>query len=211
MNFQDLQDEVSIMLKDASPEIVARIPNAINEALLDVCDRARVPDLLRVSSFTTVVNQAYGPMPVGFDGRLLFFGTPDMEIEVEQGGLLDLMRAYPMLDEAGEVSRVALEGATVWYQGIPTVATTYPVLYLALPTLFSALTDVTPSYIPLHLERRLLCHRAAAILYNLIEDGIEQEKPNTAAETLQAEKAFVEFLEYLARRKKHYAQSVWRI
>lgn len=199
------------MLKDASPEIVARIPNAVNEALLAVCDKARVPDLLRVSSFTTVVGQAYGSMPAGFDGRLLFFGTPEMEIEVEPGGLTELMKENPLLDTAGEVRRVALEGSVLWYQDIPAAPTTYPVLFQALPTLFSAPGDLCPSYIPGHLERRLLCHRAAAYLYNLIEDGIEQDKPNTAAEMRQADDALTEFEEYLARRRKHYAQSVWRI
>ena len=209
VTFSDLIDEVQILVVDDSPSVVNAIPGKINEALFEVAESASIPDLKRVGIFTTVIDQAWATMPDGFNGKLLFVGNDRTSLAIAEGGVQQLMEVTPTLDELGSVHTVALEGSIMYYQGIPSEATTYPILYMAYPTLLVGSRDVVPSYIPPHLQRSVLIHSAAAKIFNTIEDGVEGDKVNTNAQLFLHNTYLEQFKAFWAKRRTNAARGVW--
>jgi hypothetical protein len=211
--FAHLKDEVAILLQDTSAEIVARIPIALNEALYSVADEliscGGIPDLKAIGTFETVVDQAWTTLPTGFNGKLLFAGNDSTCLAIADGGVAQLMAENPSLDESGPVHTVALEGSVLYYQGIPSSATTYPILYQINPTVWSDDADVVADWVPLHLQRLLFVHKATATLFNWIEDGIDGDQVNTLAQLGLHEKYLTQMREFLARRKTASMRSIW--
>lgn len=209
VTLSDLHDEVDILVRDTSDEIANLIDIKINEAFAMVHDLVVIPDLKRIDIFTTVPDQAWTTMPTGFNGKLLFVGNDSTSLAIADAGVEQLMEVTPLLDESGPVHTVALEGNTLYYQGIPDSATTYPILYVVKPTPLVKDRDEVPSYIPEHLQRGLFVHLAASLLFNIIEDGIEGEKVNTSAQRYLHNGYMEQFNAHLASRRTASARSVW--
>ena len=213
--FTNLQDEVQVLVQDTSTELTQKIPIALNEALFSVADEmissGGIPELKRIGVFTTVIDQAWTNLPSGFNGKLLFVGNDSTSLAVADGGVKQLMEDNPLLDSTGSVHTVALEGTILYYQGIPTEATTYPILYQINPTPWVDGGDLVEDYIPFHLQRSLFIHKAAADLWDKIEDGMEGEKVNTAVQLGLHEKYVTQMREHLARRRINSKRSVWRV
>ena len=213
VTFADLKDEVAVILQDTSTSFAARIENALNEALFDVAEECisigGIPELKAIGTFTTVVDQAWCNLPSGFNGKLLFVGNDSTSLAVADGGVKQLMEDAPLLDAIGPVHTVALEGIILYYQGIPSEATSYPILYQINPTLWALDADVVPSWVPVHLQRLLFVHKAAAILWNMIEDGINGDKVNTNANLGLYGKYLQQFKEFITRRRKASKRSAW--
>lgn len=207
--FSDLIDEVQILVADDSDSIVNAIPDRINEALFEVAESVVVPDLKRVGIFTTVIDQAWTTMPTGFNGKLLFVGNDSTSLAIAEGGVQQLMEVNPLLDESGPVHIVALEGTTIYYQGIPSEATTYPILYVIKPDALAKSTDALPEWIPEHLQRGVIVHNAAAKIFDTIEDGIEGDKVNMQAQLYLHKTYEDQFTAYWAKRRTNAARSVW--
>jgi hypothetical protein len=215
VTFADLKDEVAIITQDSSVNLVAQVETALNEALYNVAEEmissGGIPDLKRIGTFTTVVDQAWTTLPTGFNGKLLFAGNDSNCLAIADGGVEELMEENPLLDTSGPVHTVALEGSVLYYQGIPTSATSHPILYQVYPTLWALESDVVPDYIPVELQRSLFVHYAAAEMFNKIEDGIDGEKVNTAAQLGLHEKALTKMRHHLGRRKASNKRSAWLI
>jgi hypothetical protein len=213
MTFRQLKDEVEVILQDSSADLIDRIPHALNEALFSVADEliseGGIPELKRIGTFTTVVGQAWATMPTGFNGKLLFVGNESESLAIATGGVRQLMEGNPELDSTGDVHTVALEGSTIYYQGIPSSATSFPILYQINPTQWTDDVDTTDTWVPTHLERGLFVHKAASILFNLVEDGIDGEKVNTKAQLGLHAGYLTQMREFLARRRPHAMRSVW--
>lgn len=201
MNFGQLQTEVQLLLQDWSDDIVSRIPGAVNEALAYAAGEVDIPSLKLVTSVDTVVDQAWATMPVTSAGKLLYvsYGS-NTEVDI-MPSLTDLLVDSPGLDEAGEVESVALEGNVLWYRKIPETATTLLILIYRKPTTLSGSTD-TPDIIPDHLHRHILIHGAARILYEDIEDGLdENEKVNTLHHTSMTETGIQKLREWIGKNR----------
>ena len=201
MNFGKLQSEVQLLMQDWSSDIASNIPGAINEAQAYVAGEVDIPELKLVTSIDTVVNQAYATMPVTSAGKLLYvsFGS-NTEVDIVPS-LTDLLIDSPGLDEEGEVECVALEGSVLWYRKIPETATTLLILIYRKPTLLVDEKD-TPSVFPEHLHRLLLVHGACSILYEGIEDGMdENEKVNTLHHTAQQERGIQKLREWIGKNR----------
>ena len=209
VTLNDLHDEVAILVRDTSDDIENLIDVKLNEAFATVHDLVVVPELKRVGSFTTVTDQAWTTMPTGFNGKLLFVGNDRTSLAVADAGVVQLMEDCPALDASGPVHTVALEGSTLYYQGIPSDATTYPILYVVNPTPLSRGKSEVPDYIPAHLQRGLFVHLAAALLFNIIEDGVEGEKVNTSAQTYLHQGYFDQFRAHMSSRRTASARSIW--
>jgi hypothetical protein len=67
-----------------------------------------------------------------------------------------------------------------------------------------------PAYIPLHLQRGLIAHRTAAIIFDKIEDALEGEKSNMLSQLSMYEKYKNDFRSHVASRRRSHANSVWR-
>lgn len=215
VTFQDLIDETTIILHDSSTDFQDLIPVKLNEAMFAVADEAvssgGIPELKRIGIFTTVPAQAWTNLPTGFNGKLLFVGNEEISLAIADGGVQQLMEINPLLDEEGLVHTVALEGTILYYQGIPSIATNYPILYQVWPTELVAASDPVPAWVPQHLQRGLFIHKAAALIYNLIEDGIEGEKVNTQAQLMLHNGYVTQYLEYLGRRRPGRKTSAWMV
>lgn len=208
VTLDDLHDEVKIIVRDTSDTVEDMIDAKLTEALMSVASECVIPDLKRIGQFTTVVDQAWVTMPTGFNGKLLFVGNDSTSLAVADGGVQQLMEDTPLLDESGPVHTVALEGNILYYQGIPTEATSYPILYQIWPDTFDV-TPSVPTWVPPHLERGLFIHKAAALIFNIIEDGVIGEKVNMAAQLLLHQTYLDQFKAYLGSRRTAAKRSVW--
>lgn len=209
VTLSDLRDEVLVIVRDTSATVADMVDAKINEALMAVADSVVIPELKRIGLFTTVVDQAWATLPTGYNGKLLFVGNDSTSLAIATGGVKQLMAENPLLDESGPVHTVALEGNIMYYQGIPSSATTYPILYMIWPTELVADGDSVPSYIPPHLQRGLFIHYAAALIFNIIEDGVSGEKVNMAAQMGLHNGYLNQFLEYISKRRISCKSSVW--
>ena len=203
MNFGDICTEVEVLLQDSSSEIVSRIPGAVNEALFYAVDKVDIPALKRLVSVTTIVDQAWASLPSSSAGKLLHVSSSSSngsEILI-LSNLEDLLERSPSLDYEGDVEMVALEGSTLYYQSIPSTATALLVLHYIYPDNLAGASDV-PMGIPESTHRKLLIHGAAAILYEYVEDGLdEKEKTNTIWHTNLRDQGIVDLLSWRAKNK----------
>lgn len=213
MNFLELKDEVEILVDDPSAVIMDRIPGVVNEAVLAVANAPGIvlPGLKALYTSETVLGQAYLTLPDNNAEKLLFVSAVDSGTPISVNNTLeDLLGDYPTLTEEGDVEAVALEGSTLWYHKIPSLATPLLVLYYKKPEVLTLDTDI-PSVIPEHLHRKTIVPYAGMILYNLIEDGIEGEKVNTAVQMNFHDQGIIELREYLAARRRGRHHSVWSV
>lgn len=210
MTIAEVMTEVEILIQDTSAELNDPMINYINEALAAISDDCVIPELKVLGSVLTVPGQAWVAMPEGFSGKLLFVTNEQGRIPVNQDGLEGLLGRCPTLDDSGEVEEVALEGTTLWYQPIPEEAASLTIVYQKWPDVVAEDDDV-PTFIPPYLQRRLLAHKVAAIIWDKIEDGMDGEKINTLVQEGQYEKARVDFGKFNARRRIASMTSKWEV
>ena len=209
MTLSEAKAEILAIVKDHSDYVLDNLTNFVNEALAAIANETEIPDLKLLTSVSTVEDQAWVNMPTGFDGRLLYAGNSNGQITIHPEGMRGLILNDPGLDRSGSVDMVALEGSILYYQGIPAETETLTILIYQKPTLLTSDDDVIPTYIPMHLQRGLLSHRAAAVVYDKIEDEFEGTKPNVNAQMALYEGWKIKFQQHLSRRRRSYAKSVW--
>jgi hypothetical protein len=207
MNFSELQRELKGLLMDQSNTILASVPDYINEAVQQVAEEVRLPELRQVSSITTSTSTYYVNMPSGFSSRLKYCGDSTGEYTILDT-LEELIRLYPSLDEDGDISYVVCEGSILYYQPIPAVAKVLTCIGYHTPATLVNDTD-TPSFIPDFLHRATVVNMAAANAYAAIEDGIEKEKVNTAVFTMLGQQGINKVREYVSRRRPVVSKSNW--
>lgn len=211
MRFSVLQDEVYIGLKDSSQEVIDRIPDMINQARNEIAAEVELPALRVLSSLNTIPGQAWVALPSGNAQRLLFIGTSSGRISVVEGGLVDLLSVYPLLDQVSDVEYVALEGSVIYYQGSPAVAQAMVVYYTVFPTPMSAAGD-QPTELPEPLQRGLILHKTLELFYDILEEGMEDgQKINKAVHELEYKKYKIKLEEWAAKRKPHVITSCWSV
>jgi len=208
MNYGEIITEVEVLLQDSSPEIVSRIPGAVNEALRFAADEVDLPSLKSLVSIDTVVDQAWASLPDSSADKILKVSSSTSNgspIEI-LSSLEELLEYSPSLDYTGDVEVVALDRGILYYQGIPASATTLLVLLFTYPAELSAETDV-PDHIPLSLHRKILVHGAASIVYEFIEDGSESaDRPNTNWHAVQREDGIVRLRQWRAKNRQGKAR-----
>ena len=207
-NFAELVEETKLALQDAGDISEERVKLSLNEAYLEITDETEIPSLKKLTTVTTVVGQSWLNMPEGFSGRLRYVGNGDGKLSIVDGGLEGLIQIYPLLDDVGSVTDVALQGTLLYYQGIPDIAEDLVVLYYEDVNILEA-DDDTPDYLPEYLHRDLLVNKAAFREYSNIEDGIEGIQVNMQKYKGLYEEAKQKLQDWLARRRRHSSRSVW--
>lgn len=209
MTFKEMQDEVFIIIKDSS--LQSRIPGILNDAYQEVVNEVHLPALKVFTTVSTVVGQSFCNLPTGVLGSLLYIGNVSGKIELAEGGLGELLTDDPSLGTDGAVWKVAQEGSILWYIFQPEEAESLYLLIYVSPAVLIADGDI-PSVLPTMLHRQLLVYRAAAILWNMIEEGVEGEKVNTAAYTALYQKEGIDKLrEWVAKQVRHSSDSIWSV
>jgi hypothetical protein len=210
MNFGELQREFKTVVQDASAEILASMPDFINEALLQVCEETRPPSLKVIFSQSLSMSVAWVNTPTLFSGKLTYVGDNNGEIKV-LNTLEDMIREYPTMTETGTVECVVLQGKVLWYQKIPTVSTTLACIGYNSPAALSSPND-TPEDIPTYLHRGLLVNKAAANAYSIIEDAIEdKDKINTKLFLSLYEQSKHQMLAWVSSRRTNISVSCMRV
>jgi hypothetical protein len=208
MNYSELQRELKAIIMDQSPKILLMVPDLINEAVQNIAEEVKFPELKQVSSVTTSISTYYVNMPATFSSRLKYAGNSDGEYTVLDGGVEELIRLFPTLAETGDIQYVTLEGNILYYQPIPTVAETITCIGYHVPATLVNDTD-TPSFIPEWLHRESIVNTAAILAYNSIEDGVEGDKVNTKVFMGLAEVGLNKVRAYISRRRPVVSTSNW--
>jgi len=209
MNYSELLREVKSVVADASPTILVSIPDMINEAIQLIAEEAYLPSLKTMFTVTTNTSAAYTTVPTAFSGKLTYVGTSDGEIK-RYNSVEELIREFPAMDEVGDVEGIALEGTVLWYQKIPSTATTLTCIGYNSPTALSNSTD-TPDCIPEYLHRGLIVNKTAMLCYNIIEDGMEAEKVNTVLFENLYQKSVAKLGEWVSKRRVNTVINAWTI
>lgn len=215
MKLEDMVTEVGLLVQDSSLE--DSYVSYINEAFLQAAHAPGVflPDLKRIDLATTVVDQnmtLLSALAKGFSGGLSRVNDPDITIFSSLEDLLDDMNAgSESLADVGKVSRVALEGSTLWYHPIPETPQTIQMVLFGNPPILVADND-EPLCFPPNVHRNIGVHGAAMIAYNLIENEIDDDKTNTMANKIFFEKGITDLQMWIGKnRNQHKNLSTWNL
>ena len=218
MNLGQLRREVEILIDDESFDSFT-VDQYINQALRYATELVKFPSLKRFGTVTVggTGSNAYGDIEdLGiseFSGILTRVTDEDGSEVTIMPKLESLIDKYPTMEEVGDVESVALEGNILWFQKIPESPQTLAVVFYKTPDLLSANSD--KPIIPEHLQRSLLVHGAAWMIYDQIEDGIEGKKVNTinhhyhSFDESNKESGIVKLREWIAVRRIHHISSIW--
>lgn len=155
---------------------VQEIAGGVKSLLLDVI----IPPLPNLFTIATVITttEAFVDMPNTYQrGLQLAVSSSGTEINIANS-FIDFSRTYPALDRVGSISEVVEFGDKLYYQGIPKNAEEVTLHFYRKPIDMVEDTD-TPDGVPEHLQIALLTNFAAWKAYEIIEDGLEGEMPNT--------------------------------
>jgi len=210
MTLEEMIREVKTEIKDANPNILLSLTDYLNEALSWVASEFTLPSLKKFNTVTTVVSQAWLSMPSGFNGRLIYVGDAEGEIQIVDGGIQELLRMYPDLSDEGSITEVAIENSTLWYQAIPATATTLYIVYREDPDELVNSTD-TPTCLPTYLHRGILVNKACALAYSVIEEGITGDKTNTMFYEGKVQQGIAQLNKWISQRRSNVSHSIWDV
>ena len=217
MNRLQIRTEIENLIQDDSFSETT-LNEYIDQSIIYTGANVDIPELKRIDTVDTILEQAYtslSGLTGGFSGKLRRVKNAEGDAISVFSDLALLMDEYPTMIEEGEVEAVALEGSTLWYQDIPTVAETLTCLYYRNPTVLSLDTE-SPSDFPAHLHRHLFIHGAAYMIYDQIEDDVEDPKVNTKAhfwlsfDERNRHSGIVKLREWLAKTRRHNISSSWK-
>lgn len=151
------------------------IGQRLNEGVLEIAGEYLLPQLRTSNTVTTSTSNAYVSMPANFHRHLFHVYSKTQDAVIGKGRELyehaRLIKAYPGMDQSGNIARLALSGRTLWYQPIPATSDTLTLHFYRKPVDMSANTD-EPDGLPAHLHRKLLVNYAAMSIFDeLEEDG----------------------------------------
>ena len=218
MKLKDMVLEVDNIVQDKAYDS-DKIKGFINEAILYASNLVNLPDYKRIGTVQTVRSQPYVSLTDitgGFAGRIVKVSNPNIAV---YSNLVLLMDYYASatnqsLTQEGDLEAVALEGSTLWYQYVPATETNITFLYYRNPSILKENSE-EPPYFPEHLHRKLFIHGAAYMIFDQMEDGMEGEKINTAAQFFHSfsedskTSGIIKLREYLGRNRSNYISSVW--
>ena len=185
-NLTTLTNAIQDILQD-SAYTTTKIAELINDAVNSIAAGIRMPngqispplpDLFTQNTVTTSTTLPYVSLPVNYQRKVInIYDSSGYRIAPPSGGdyyafALFLKRVNNFnLTEAGSVYRVCVKGSKLYYQGIPTAATTLGLHYYKKPTTMVTATD-EPDGIPEHLQLRLIKHYVLKEIFGeAIEDG----------------------------------------
>lgn len=200
MNTQELIARVAEAVKDGSftdAEILTRL----NDWYAQVCHDFCFPEL----EATTTVSFAAGgdtfaALPADYHHDLWHIDpvTTTTRISV-MTSLQSLQRLYGPDESGGPIMHAAVDGSTLHVRPAPTTAQDVTIYYYSIPDALTDESTSSPVGIPSHLHAKVLTSRVVADLFDIIEDGVDGSKANTARwEGLTAQA--ISELEQYARR-----------
>jgi hypothetical protein len=212
MNLEEIRDEVKLIVQDDGFADES-IDGYINQAYLDATSQLMLPSLKRLDTVVTDTSNAYvsvSALEGGFSGRLIRVYNSDGVSLALAPSLEVLMDDNGGLENVGDVETCCLEGNVLWYVKVPDVAVTLTILYFKNVDLLVGDSDI-PSELPDFCHRSVLVHGAAAIMFDVFEDGVDGAKVNMQSHRGLSLDGLMKTREWLGRNKRHYISSCWSI
>ena len=216
MILADMRKELSNIIQDESygPE---DLDNYLNESIKYAGGLVRLASLKRVGTITFSADSFSVSLANLTDEiiGMITFAVSSVGTELNiHNGIEELLMKYPKLDALGPPKDIALEHKTLWYQ--PMGDYTVTLIYYTRPSLLLKDSD-TPSDFPEHLHRKLFVHGAAYMIYDQIEDGIEDgKKVNTTSHFYHSfhednkNSGIIKLREWVSLNRIHHISSIWR-
>lgn len=207
-----LVSEIDRILDDPAyteMDLVSKINNAVTNIsagilLPDGSISPPLPDLYTTGSVSTSTTNPYVSLPVDYQRSvIMIYDSTGIKINPPIGGnyysySLFLRQITDLsLAESGSVTKLAIKGSRLYYQGIPTVAETLGLHYYKKPTDMVA-DDDEPEGIPSHLHERLIVHYVLKeIMGSKIEDGQDNTGIGTKYHTGKFNEAMIELVQFI--------------
>ncbi len=137
-----------------------------------------LPDLYATDTVTTELLSGICDLPDDFNRDLVQVVNSDNEDIKRYDSFRKFLLEHPEQD-SGDVRVCARHGNRLLYRDIPTVQESLTVHYYRDPDELES-SDDEPDCIPLVVQKPLLVGYACSQIFNMIEDGIEGQKINTA-------------------------------
>ena len=216
MKLGEMRKEVANLVNDSSynPE---NIDSYINEAIQYASGVVKLPALKRVGTVTFTADSytvSLANLTDEIIGKITYAVLANGKELSILNGVEEMLMLYPTLAALGNPDSVALENQLLWYQ--PAAATTAMIVYYTRPPLLTKDTDTTTDF-PAHLHRKLFVHGAAWMIFDQIEDGLEDNKKiNTLSQFYHSfsednkHSGIVKLREWIAMNKVHHISSTWR-
>lgn len=217
MNRLQIRTEIENLIQDDSFSSDT-LNSYINQSILYAGANVDIPALKGIDTVDTVLGQAYttlAGLTGGFSGKLRRVKDSEKNHISITSDLALIMDVYPLMSEEGDVEVVALEGSTLWYQKIPAIVMTLTCLYFRDPATLST-DNAIPSDFPTHLHRSLFVHGTAWMVYDQIEDDVEEKKVNARSQfwlsfdESNRHSGIVKLREWIAKNRRHNISSSWR-
>lgn len=176
---------------------------------------AQLPDFKRVALLTTAVDAPFITLPdlgINFGGRILKI-RPELSMYRDLESMIDALEIEDinLISETNEIEGVTTEGGNLWYHPIPAEVVQLTVLYMATPPAL-LYSDDEIKYFPDHIQRLAICHGAAAICYEKIEDGLEEGKKVNTLHHLEMQGIGIQkLIEYKGKNRAHHITSTWGV
>jgi hypothetical protein len=172
---------VKSVVQDLSVANSTDVTAWLNDGLEDATFRVDIPQFRTNAEVVTVVGQTWISLPTSYQ-RGLYFGVNVTEKKpvVVCIDLKSILSLFPLLDQVGPVKYVAEDGGRLNYQPVPTTEETLRLYFYRKPTRLIADGD-EPENIPAHLHEQILVFYAAAKGWDLIEQGVAEQKKNFMA------------------------------
>lgn len=185
MNVTELVQEVLDILQDPDYTDTEMVTTRLNEAQRAIADAVMLPDLSNGSDTVNTVTDAYEvALPADYQQNLYLAYDADGEyLDIYKDmASVELVRQISM--DNGDLEAVCAHGSVLIYQPVPAVATTIAIRYYRLPTAMVADDETSfPDGARGNDDFEwALIHHAAWKIFNKIEDGLEGQKVNTAAQ-----------------------------
>lgn len=181
MKRSEMRSRLADVIQDESYSS-ADLNSYLYKAALRIAGEVLLPDFKRIGTVSTVAGQAWvslSSMTGGFSGRVTRFHKSTVVVYPNLESLVDDYAGTDNEDllEAGDVEAVAQEGNILWYQYVPATAESLTMTYYQNPPEFTD-DNYEPPYLPGYLHEKLLVNGAAFMIYNDIEDDLDDVKIN---------------------------------
>lgn len=217
MKLEAIRKEVANIVDDNSFN-AEDIDRYINEAIGYAAGLVRLPALKRVGT-VSLLSSAYSVSLAGLTsgemiGKITYAVLSNGAEPIILNSVEELLAEYPKLDEVSQPLHIAQEHYTLWYH--PMGDYTATLVYYTRPSLLSKNSD-EPTDFPEFLHRKLFVHGAAWMMFDQIEDGIENEKKvNTQSQffhsfsEMNKESGITKLREWIGLNRIHHISSTWR-
>lgn len=184
MNAEELIAEVIAIVDDPDYQDTEKMLKRLNEAQQAIATKVLLPDLLDgTDDVDTVVDTFQAALPATYHRTLYlaFVGEDQVDVYNDMQSM-NLVRGGISLD-AGDVEAVCVHSGLLLYQPVPAAVTAITLYYYRKPVDMVERADSFPDGAAGNDDFEwALIHHAASKVFSKIEDGLEGQKANTAAQ-----------------------------